>query len=286
VFCLVTLSVWSGRLGIRTVARWASLVEQNVNVIAYLSPSPSARSAPDAPDASPDLAQELRALVLRLPGVAGARVVEPAEALAELRTLSTSLGADAKALAVLEPGFFPRSLEIRLSPSPDLPERALALAHRLRSVPGVEQVDAMTGGLASLAAWLKLARRLGWALLTASGLLSLILLIAVFARHQSAARTRTTVLLQLGDSEGSARAPGAACMMLCALAGGAIGASALRLAWRPLLANIERSLGIAFPGPLPILSWTEILVGLAATCLLGLGLGYHATPLPRTIDRA
>jgi len=284
-FCLVTVSAWSGRLGVRTVTRWASFAEQNVNVIAYLSTS-AAGAAPSAAsaNASPDLAQELRALVLRVPGVADARIVEPAEALAQLRALSTSLDADAAALAPLEPGFFPRSIEIRLLPTPELPERALALAQRLRNVPGVEQVDAMTSGLARLAAWLKLARRFGWALLGASGLLSLLMLVAVCVHHQGAIRIRTTVLMQLGAGEVSVRTPAAVCMALCALAGGALGAAALGLTWRPLLTAIEHGLGIASPGPLPALTHTEILAGLSAVCLLGLGLGYQGTPLPKSGD--
>jgi hypothetical protein len=40
-------------------------------------------------------------------------------------------------------------------------------------------------------------------------------------------------------------------------------------------------LGIVAPAPLPVLSGTEVLGGLAVAFLLGLGLGYFATPLPK-----
>jgi hypothetical protein len=58
----------------------------------------------------------------------------------------------------------------------------------------------------------------------------------------------------------------------------------LGLTWRPLLTAIEHGLGIASPGPLPALTHTEILAGLSAVCLLGLGLGYQGTPLPKSGD--
>lgn len=274
-FCLVAVLAWAGTLGVRTVARWGSFVGQNVHVIAYL-----------AGDGDPDLAQGLSAILRRLPDVAEVRVVEPAEALARLRSLSASLGGEDKVLDNLEPDALPRSIEVRLVPRADLPERAEALARRLRGVPGVDQVDAMTSGLARLTGWLKLARRLGWLLLGAGALISVVLLVALFLRSQGALRARATVLVHLGQTTRGVRLPAALWMSSCALLGGAAGALAIRLGWRPLLGSVERGLGIAPAAPVPVLGGNEILVGLAAAFVLGLGLGYFATPLPKVADRA
>ncbi len=274
-FCLLIVVAGGARLGTRTVFRWGSFVGQNVHVIVYL-----------ADEADPDVVSGLSELLRRIPTVAGVETVEPAEALARLRMVSASLGNDAKKLDGLEPGYFPRSIEVRLSPAADLSERAADLARRLRGVPGVEEVDPMTTGLARLAGWVKLGQRLGLALLVGAGLFALAVLVAVFLRSRNASQTRAAVLLELGETNVGVRLPTSLWMGVAALVGSGIGAGVLALAWRPLLGRLERGLGIVTPAPLPVLGGTEVLVGLAVALLLGLGLGYFATPLPKVVEHA
>jgi cell division protein FtsX len=284
-FCFLAVVVGVARLGTRTVDRWGAFVGQNVHLIVYLSD-----------EADPDVVLGLTELLRRIPAVAGAKTVEPAEALARLRAVSSSLGSDAKAndgksndgkpSDGLEPGYFPRSIEVRLLPAADLSGRAADLARRLRAVPGVDQVDAMTGGLARLAGWVKLGRRLGLALLVACFLFSLSMLVAVFARSRSASQPRAAVLLQLGETNPGVRLPTSLWMAAAALLGGGAGATILGVGWSPLLTRLERGLGIVVSAPLPLLSAFEILGGLAVAFLLGLGLGYFATPLPKVGDHA
>jgi cell division protein FtsX len=269
-FCLLVVVVGGARLGTGAVLRWGSFVGQNVHVIVYLSE-----------DADPEVVKGLSDLLRRIPTVAGARTVEPAEAVARLRSVSVSLGSDPKKLDGLESGYFPRSIEVSLAPAADLSERAADLARRLRGVPGVEEVDAMTTGLARLAGWVKLGKRLGLTLLVASGLFSVAMLVAVFVRSRNASQTRAAVLLQLGETAVGVRLPTSLWMGGAALVGGGAGVALLAVAWRPLFAGLERGLGIVAPAPLPVLSGTEVLGGLAVASLLGLGLGYFATPLPK-----
>lgn len=274
-FCLLAVVVGVAWLGTRTVGRWGSFVGQNVHVIAYLTE-----------DADPDVVQGLTDLLRRIPTVVAAKTVEPALALERLRAVSASLGNDPKSLDGLEAGYFPWSIEVNLAPASDLSERALDLARRLRGVPGVDQVDAMTTGLARLAGWVKLGRRLGLALLVACALLSLSILAVVFMRSRNASQARAKVLLQLGETNRGVRLPTSLWMAGTALLGGATGAGILAVGWRPLLARLERSLGIMAPVPLPSLSGFEILGGLAVVLLLGLGLGYFATPLSKVGEHA
>ena len=274
-FGLLAVVVGVARLGVRTVDRWGAFVGQNVHVIVYLSE-----------DADPDVVSGLSDLLRRVPAVAAVKAVEPAQALARLRTVAASLGSDPKSLDGLEAGYFPRSIEVSLAPAADLSDRAADLARRLRGVPGVDQVDAMTSGLVRLAGWVTLGRRLGITLLVAFGLCSLSILAAVFVRSRSAGRTRAAVLLQLGETDASVRLPTGLWMAAAALLGSGVGALILGLGWRPLLVRIERGLGIASAGALPSFSGLEISCGLVVACVLGLGVGYFATPLPKVGDHA
>lgn len=269
-FCLLAVVVGVARLGTRTVDRWGAFVGQNVHVIVYLSE-----------EAEPEVVLGLSELLRRIPTVAGAKTVEPSEALARLRSVSTSLGNDPKSLDGLEASYFPRSIEISLVPAADLSDRAADLARRLRVVPGVDQVDAMTGGLARLAGWVKLGRRLGLAVLVACSLFSLSILVAVLWRSRSVNHPRAAVLLQLGETNAGVRLPVGLWLAASALVGGSAGTVILCLGWRPLLSRLEHGLGIVVSAPLPILGRFEILGGLAGVLLLGLGLGYFATPLPK-----
>jgi len=274
-FCLLALVAGGARLGMRTVARWGAFVGQNVHVIVYL-----------ADDVDQNRAQDLAEILSRVPKVSQVADIEPASALARLNASATAFGLDSKALDGLEPAYFPRSLEVSLTPSADLSERADDLAKRLRGVPGVLQVDAMGSGLARLSVWVKLGRKLGALVLAALTLLALGTLAAVFLRSRGAVARRAVVLVQLGETASGIRLPASLWMAAAAVVGGGVGALVLALGWRPLVGRLERHLGIVTSSPFPSLGGAEVATGFAIVLLVGLAMGYFATPLPRTQDRA
>lgn len=274
-FCLLALVAGGARLAARTVTRWGAFVGQNVHVIVYL-----------ADDVDQERAQDLAELLRRVPTVAQVTAIEPASALARLNASATAFGVDGKALDGLEPSYFPRSLEVSLTPAADLSERASDLAKRLRPVPGVLQVDAMGSGLARLSVWIKLGRELGAVVLVALALVSLGILVAVFLRSRSAVARRAAVLVQLGETASGIRLPNSLWMAAASVIGGGVGALALSLGWQPLVGLLERNLGIVSAPPLPSLDRAEIATGFALVLLVGLAMGYFATPLHRTQDRA
>jgi cell division protein FtsX len=269
-FCLLTLVVGGTRLATRTVARWGAFVGQNIHVVAYL-----------ADDFDRDRALGLVELLRRVPTVTRVDIIEPASALARLSASAAAFGMDGKALDGLDPSYFPRSLEVSLTPVADLSERASDLAKRLRGVPGVAQVDAMGSGLARLSVWVKLGRKLGVAVLVALTLVSLGMLTAVFLRSRSAVAQRAAVLAQLGETPTGIRLPASLWMAAAAIVGGSVGAVILALAWRPLVGRLERSLGLATTPPLTSLNGAELATGFAIFLLVGLTMGYFATPLSR-----
>ena len=274
-FCLLALVAGGATLGARTVNRWGAFVGQNVHVIAYL-----------ADDVDQERALGLAEILGRAPTVARVTVVEPAQALARLGAMALSLASAARPLEGLEPAYFPRSLEISLAPAGDLTRHANDLAKRLRAVPGVAEVDAMTGGLARLAVWGKLGRVIGLAILVALGLVALLALVTVFLRTRGTVAERAAVLAQLGETPAAIRLPSSLWTAMAAFAGGGTGALVLSLAWRPVLAHLEDNLGIVSAHPSPLLASAEIVAGLAFMIAAGLAMGYFATPLPPTSDHA
>jgi cell division protein FtsX len=274
-FFLLALVAGGARLGTQAVGRWGAFVGQNVHVIAYL-----------ADDMDQEHAKGLAQVLARMPAVARVTVVEPAQALARLSAMALRLASDARPIEGLEPDYFPRSLEVSLTPAADLSRRAQDLGKRLRGVPGVVEVDAMTGGLARLAVWVKLGRTIGLAALVALALVALLALVTVFLRSRSTVAERAAVLSQLGETPVGIRLPTGVWTALAALAGGGAGALALRLAWPPILARLERALGIVGTLPSAPLAGTEILAGLGCMVLAGLAMGYFATPLPSDAEHA
>jgi len=274
-FCLLALVAGGARLGSRTVTRWGTFVGQNVHVIVYLTE-----------DVDQARAQDLAELLRRVPAVAQVTAIEPATALTRLMASATTFGLDGKALDGLEPAYFPRSLEVSLAPAADLSERASDLAKRLRPVPGVLQVDAMGSGLARLSVWVNLGRKLGVVVLAALALVTLAALAAVFLRSRGAAARRAAVLAQLGETATGIRLPASLWMAAAAAAGSAVGALVLSLGWQPFVSRLERNLGIVTDAPFPSLNRAEIAMGFSLVLLVGLAMGYLATPLPRISDRA
>ena len=271
-FGLLALVAGGALLGARTSRRWAAFVGQNVHVIVYL-----------ADDVDQDRSHGLAEILRRVPTVAQVTEVEPSQALARLASSTAAIGAAATTLDGLEPAYFPRSLEVDLAPASDLSERANDLGRRLRGVPGVAQVDAMTDGLARLSVWVKLGRKLGLGALLASAVLALAALAAVFLLSRGVARRRAAVLVQLGETASGIRLPSSLWMAMAALIGGG-GALALTLAWSPLIHRLETSLGVVATTPLPRLASTEVAVGIGLAVLFGLVIGFFATPLPGTDD--
>ena len=274
-FCLLALVAGGARLGTRTVARWGAFVGQNIHVIVYL-----------ADDIDQDRALGLAELLRRVPAVVHVDTIEPASALARLGASAAAFGMDGKALDGLEPAYFPRSLEVSLAPAADLSQQASDLAKRLRAVPGVLQVDAMGSGLARLSVWVKLGHRLGAAALAALALVTLGTLVAVFLRSRGAVARWSALLMQLGETPTGIRLPASLWMAAAATVGSGTGALVLALAWQPLVGRLERSLGLAVNPPLPSLNGTELATGFAVVLLVGLAMGYCATPLPRNQDHA
>lgn len=274
-FCLLALVAGGARLGNRTVTRWGAFVGQNIHLIVYL-----------AEDVNQERVRDLAELLRRVPTVAQVTAIDPSAALARLGAAATANGLDGKALDGLEPAYFPRSLEVSLAPAADLSERASDLAKRLRPVPGILQVDAMGSGLARLSVWVSLGRKLGTAVLAALALVALAALAAVFLRSRGAVARRAAVLDQLGETASGIRLPASLWMAAAAAAGGGMGALVLTLGWQPLISRLERNLGIVASAPFPALGHAELATGLAVVLLAGLAMGYFATPLPRTQDRA
>jgi cell division protein FtsX len=275
VFCLLALVTGGAKLGARTVARWGAVIGQNIHAIVYL-----------AEDVDQERAAGLAEILKRSGSVAQVAVIEPAQALARLVSASKSNGVDAKTLENLDPSYFPRSLEVSLIPAADLTDRAGDLAKRLRGVPGILQVDAMSDGLARLSVWVRLGRSLGIGMLSVLSLFVLGTLLVLFLRSRSAVAERAFVLGQLGETPTAIRLPAGLWMAGAALVGWAVGLIVLAIAWKPLLVRLERSLGITTDLPLALFDRSEMVTGFVLVLLLGLLMGYFATPLPRLANHA
>ena len=260
-------------LGVRATRGWMSTVGQSVHVIAFLRD-----------ETEPDRASQLVELLRRRPGVARVRLVEPAEALERLRDAARPLPATDSWLDDLEPGYFPRSIEVALAASADLPQRAAELAQRLRGLAGVAGVDAMTEGVARLGAWVRLGQRLGWALVLAAGIAALSVLVGTVLRGREARRRQAQVLAILGETAGNIRLPANIALAAAGLTGALVALLVLRLAWPALLTAVERSLGMV-PTPAGFfLGFWESAVVLLAAPMIGWVLGYVSTPVRGLVD--
>jgi cell division protein FtsX len=260
-------------LGLRATRSWVTTVGQGVHVIAFLRD-----------EMESDQVSQLVDLLQRRPGVARVRLVEPAESLARLRNSARALPATGAWLDDLEPGYFPRSIEVALVASGDLAERASELSQRLRELTGVAGVDAMTDGVARLSAWVRFGQRLGWAVVLTASLAALSFLVSTVLRGREARRRQAQVLVVLGETAGNIRLPANIALATAGLTGTLAALAVLRLAWPTLLVAVERALGIA---PTPVgffLGLGESAAGLAAALVLGWVLGYLSTPVPGWVD--
>jgi len=263
---LLAVVAGAALLGLRTTRAVLPLLEHNIHVIAYLGDELGA----------PERARLLAALQ-QVPGVERARLVEPEEALARLRAAVDSLGSTGAAAAI-EPGFLPRSVEIAVAGGADMPARTAELAARLRKIPGVVEVDAMSAGLSRLMSWMALARRFGLAALAvglAAGVVAIALAL-LSSRHRR--RRDTEVLALLGESAAGIRREASITGAGAALAGALVGVTALLLIFPRLLRGIEAALGLGPLASMPSLGPREIGVALIVALLVGWFGGYLATP--------
>ncbi|MGB8294096.1 MAG: permease-like cell division protein FtsX [Polyangia bacterium] len=272
-FLVLGLVAGATVLGLRATRGWMSTVGQGVHVIAFLRD-----------EMEPDQVAQLTDLLRRRPGVDRVRLVEPAEALARLRDAARSSPAAGSWLNDLEPGYFPRSIEVALIASVDLPQRAAELSRRLRGLAGVAEVDAMADGVARLGAWVRFGQRLGWAVVLAAGFAALSFLVSTVLRGREARRRQAQVLVILGETAGCIRLPANIALASAGLMGALAALVVLRLAWPALLIAVEGALGIAStPAGISLGLW-ESTVGLLAAPLLGWVLGYISTPVPSWVD--
>jgi cell division protein FtsX len=219
---------------------------------------------------SVERAESLRSAFARLPSVAEVRQVDGARALGDLSRQLRGLGDSAATptltgtgmLADLEAGFLPTSLEIVLSPGLDLPQRSADVAIRLRRLPGVSAVDALTEGMDRLISFQALARRLarffGAAALTAA----LILGAALVGRERRRRQEEARVLALVGASAASLWIPASLVAALAALLGGAMGLGLGRQLGATLF---DPGLALA---PVPAGVWVQALALLLAAGLL------------------
>ena len=247
-------------------------VGQGVHVIAFLRD-----------EMEPDQATQLAELLRRRPGVARVRLVAPAEALARLQAALPSPSAGSW-LNDLEPGYFPRSIEVALAVSADLPQRAAELSRRLRGLAGVADVDAMTSGVARLGAWVRFGQRLGWSLVLAAAISALSFLVSTVLRGREARRRQAQVLVILGETARNIRLPANIALAAAGLTGTLAALVVLRLAWPALLTAVEGALGILPTSAGFFLGTWESAVALLAAPMLGWVLGYLSTPVPGWVD--
>jgi cell division protein FtsX len=265
----LALVAGGARAGARLEATLVPLAEQNVHVIAYLGD-----------DADADESARLQAALRVLPGVARVEAVDSAEALRRLERAAASLGDGGRAVAGLEAGFLPRSLEVALSPGGDLRARAAELAARLRRIRGIVEVDAMTEGLGRLQAWLSLGRVIALSAVAVAALLALFAAAVAVARGRAGRRAHAATLHFLGATTIAIRAPGALASAAAALAGTALGLGALAIASPRALGWLERSAGLVRVQTPPALVGRELALALGAAVLLGALVGALATPRP------
>jgi cell division transport system permease protein len=262
---LLALVAGAALLGLRTVRTVVPLLEHNVHVIAYLGD-----------ELGPADRERLLAALRQIPGVERARLVEPEEALARLQTAASSLGSTA--VAGIEPGFLPRSVEISVAGGAGMPARTAELAGRLRKLPGVAEVDAMSAGLARLLSWMRLLRRFSVVALVLAVFAGVVALALALVSARGRRRSEAQVLALLGESPAGIRRAASVTGAGAALLGAAIGVGALLVAFPRVLRGIEAAVGLGPLGATPSLGVREIALALALALALGWMGGWVATP--------
>lgn len=220
--------------------------------------------------------EALAAVLQKLPGVAGVRVLTSDEALGRMRA---ELGARAALLDGVEDGFLPTTLEIALRSGRQGSGRADELAWRLRRMAGISDVDVLRNEADHrLVTEQETGRRLRLALVGASGLLALaaLALVGAVARRR---RADALVLEGLGFTAWAVSGP----VFVAGAAAGAGGAAfvllglrvAARFASLPALPSLGPSAGRGLGGGL------AQSLALAGATLLGGALAWWGMRRPR-----
>jgi cell division transport system permease protein len=242
----------------RLLAAWAG----EVRISAYLEPGTSLAAARTA------VAQ-----------VAPGREVQAIPAATALRQLSGELGDQAHVLDGVGPGVVPDAVDV-LAPGISL-EGARALATRLRSVPGVAEVDYGNAWLEKLEAIVSRARVAAVVLFAALALATSVLVgntlrLAVFAR-----REEIEILKLVGATDAFVSTPFLIEGLLQGLGGGVLAVLALLGAHAVLVARLQAVLPFAAALRLGDTLPTPLLLGLvaggAAVGLLGSALAVLRT---------
>ena len=261
---LAALGAGARTLARESVATTARLTEE-AHVIAYLKD-----------DVAPAEVRALAAAFARLPGVQTVREVDGRGALAELERELRALGESPALVAGVEADFLPTSLEIVLAPGPDLPRRAADVALRLKRLPGVASVDAMTAGLAKLAGFETLALRLAGLLGAAAVLVAIALCAAVIWRERGRLSEEAEALALMGIPMAAARVPAGLVGLLAGVAGGLLG----------LLAGSRLVVLVFVGGGRAGLPGNELLLGLLLLATAGVAVGCLSVPARRMADAA
>lgn len=189
---------------------------------------------------SVERATQIAEAVRHLPGVVDTRVVDAKEA---HRRLRAALGTHGQLLDGVEEGFLPASIDVHLHPGVGALLRAHPGFDRLRTAPGVEEVDLHAEGAERLDAIRDLVVRGALALVLLVGVATLYLVGATIRLGMEARREELAVLRMVGATETFVRAPflveGACCGALAALAAG----GGLWLIYRTVAPQVSASLG-------------------------------------------
>lgn len=212
----------------------------------------------------------------RLGGVAAAREVDSASALAELQSTMRSGGAAPEALTDIEADLLPRSIEITLAPGGDLPGRAREVADRLRRLPGVSAVDAMADGLARVASVGLLAGQLSTLFSAVAALAALALLGGLVVRERGQHREMAETMHLLGAPTLSMWLPLGLGDAVAALVGGMAG-------WH--LGGWLTTRVLQAPADLASVAGPGLLWGMLFLCAVGLLTGRLSLPRPRGMVR-
>jgi cell division transport system permease protein len=176
----------------------------------------------------PERSRTVARAVGALPGVAAVRYVSPADALADLRRFLQQGSAAADGLDRLATNPVPGRLEVM--PSATLDAAGLdRLVTQLRSLPGIETVQAPIGWVAPAERVLRGVRRVG---LTLAGALAAVALAAIAAATMLARQrrlTETAVLRLAGAGEGRLWTPLLLQAALQGVAGAGLGVALLWL---------------------------------------------------------
>ncbi len=265
-FALIGLCGGATRVAWRTSPAFERMAEQDVHVIAYLG------------DEVEDVGRLTEAL-RRLPGVEKVSLVDSNQALQRLRSAAAAVGDAQGALAAIEPGFLPRSLEVGLAPGADLARRAAELGGKLKKLPGISGVDGMAEGVERLRTWMAIARAVAWGALGAGIAAMLAALAMAVARGRERRRAVGETLAFLGETPAGIRLPATIASAIAAVAGAAVGLALMLVLVPVIIGALRTALGV--PVSVSGLGLVELGAGLLAAAVLGAVVGQLSTPVPR-----